>query len=474
MLRAHPSRRLRLALATLALAAGCRGAVTARGMKALGPWSDREVALEGAREGEDEAVAWARVGAVEGMKQAGLAVTKDGPPGALVVRVRELRPDEGRATLLSSPTQFAADKAKVAVVGGASFVGRAATSEKVKDAAGLVTLGVGGSELVKEAARVRVALELFAPEREVPVGAVVWEGWRNLDRQGAAEKAGREAGEVLADEIASQRLRWVDRRPASERLFLTTTPLLLEPGEAVISLDQGLLLHAGVGVKRWLQLDLSIGGTVVPTAGGLIHSTRGGATVVGTFALGFKVRIADEGPYWPGVSASYERLSLWSGAIGSGRVAVLDHVVDTGSPDASSGFGLNVLTLALSKHPTEWLQVGGGLRLVDDHPIFGSRTPVVDVGGGGRAERLPTALMPWVDLEARAGEHFRFIGEYLISPGADAVSLGVRTVFFGSRTFGVVRTSGWRARLDTAVVVTGRDGGGLAALPWIGVAVYPR
>lgn len=461
-------------LATLSLAAGCRGAVTARGMKALGPWSDREVAVEGARAAEDEAVAWARVGVVEGLTKGGLAFTKEPVPGALVVRVREVPSEEGRDTLLSSPTGFLADKAKVVAVTGASTVEASAHDGKLKDAAGLVTLGVGGTELVKEVARVRVAVELFAPEREAPVGGVVWEGWRNLSRKDAAEKAGREAGEALADEIASQRVRWVDRRPASERLFLTTTPILLEPGEAAISLDQGLLLHAGVGVARWLQLDLTAGGTIAPTAGGLLHSTRDGATVVGTFALGLKARVADEGPYWPGASVSYERLSLWGGGIGSGRVAVLDHVVDTASPDASSGFGLNVLTLALSKHPTEWLQVGGGLRLVDDHPLLGLRTPVRDVRGGGYAERLPTTVMPWLNVEARAGEHLRVIGEYVPAPGADAVAVGVRTVLFGSRSFGVARTAGWRARLDAAVVFAERDGGGIAAAPWFGVGVYPR
>lgn len=462
---------LALLLAAVLLGAGCRGAVTARGMKALGPWSERDVSLEPATPGEDEAVSWARVGALEAMKKAGLEVAKEPGPGALVVRVREIGADEGRATLLSSPSEFVADKAKVAAMVGAKVVGEASKSETVKDAAGLVVLGVGGAELVEQAAKVRVALELFAPDREPPLGGVVWEGWRRLDRNGEAETAGREAGAVLAEEIASQRDRWVDRRPASERLFRTPTPLLLEKGEAVVSLDQGLLLHAGYGVKRWLQLDAAAGGWIAPTANGFVQSRWDGATVVGVASIGAKVRLAEEGPIRPGIAASLERLTLWSGAIGSGRVAVLDKTVDTSSPEASSGLSFNLLTLALSKHPTEWLQVGAGGTFVA-HGLFGAPEPLVHEDG--TAARSFVQLVPYLNVEARAGEHFRFIGE-LMYPGGFTV--GLRTLLYGSRHFGELRTAGWRVRLDTAALITSRDAKNdpeLAVLPWIGVALYPR
>ncbi|HSN13807.1 MAG TPA: hypothetical protein VLT61_04190 [Anaeromyxobacteraceae bacterium] len=454
----------------------CRGAVSARGMRALGPWSDRDVALESAASEEGDRVAWARVGAAEAMKEAGLAYSKDPVPGALVIRVRELRPDEGRQTLLASPAGFAADRAAVVAAGAASAASKVTTG-KARDAAGVVLLGAGAAELVKNAVRVRIALELFAPERERPIGGVVWEGYRNLDEQGEAEKAGREAGAVLAEEIASQRDRWVDRRAASERLFLTATPLLLEPGEAVVSLDEGLLLHAAAGIKPWLQLDLAAGGVPVATAGGLAHTLRNGATAMGVFALGFKVRLADELPLWPGVAVSYERVSLWSGALGTGRIALLGHVVDAANPEASPRVGLNVVTLALSKHPTDWLQVGAGAVLVDNHPLLGSGTPVTDADGTNARSRLPTQLLPYANLEARAGEHFRFVGEYLAAPGADAIVLGLRSLLFSGRRFGELRAPGWRLRLDTAAIFTSRETAGgseLAVLPWLGVAVYPR
>jgi hypothetical protein len=366
------------------------------------------------------------------------------------------------------------------VVGGAAKVAAQEGNGVVGDAgkvAGTALAVAGGVAAVRESTRVRMAVELFAPDRAAPVGGVVWEGFRNLDRNGAAETAGREAGDVLGHEIASQRDRWIDRRPASERLFLTPTPLLLEKGEAVVSLDQGLLLHGGYGATSWLQLDAVAGGWLVPTASGPVHSHRDGLSVLGALGLGAKVRLADEGPRWPGLSVSYDRLWLWSGSLGDGRVVLLDRVVDASSKDASSGVGLNVFTLAVSNHPTEWLQVGGGVLVVDNHPLLGSGTPMVEPDGSHPTERLPTQLLPYLNVEARAGEHFRFVSEYLYSSGGVALSLGVRTILFGSRRFGELRTAGYRIRLDTAAIFAGREtdsGTTLAVLPWIGIAVYPR
>lgn len=476
--------RLLVVAVGIASLSGCRGAVTARGMKALGRWSDRPVALEGAQPGEPEEVAWARIGAVEGLEKAGLAFTKEPVPGALVIRVRKLEESEGRDTLLSAPQKFAA-RAAMGVVGEAAHVAGQAKAAPVRGAGAVVGTGlavVGGVEAVREGSRVRMALELGAPEVAAPVGGVVWEGYRNLNRNGAAEQAGREAAEILAEEIASQRDRWVDRRPASERLFMTPTPHLLEKGEAVVSLDQALLLHAGFGVNRWLQLDAVGGGWIVPRADGLVHSHRDGWALLGAAGIGAKVRVAEETERLPGISLSYDRLWLWSGAIGTGRIVLLDSVVDTASPDASSGVGLNVLTLAVAKnfaHPKhgDVLQAGAGALLVDNHPLLGSGTPVVEVDGTERSERLPTAVLPYVNAEFRLGEHARFISEYLFRGG---LSLGFRWLLFGSRKFehvGGIRTAGWKLRLDTAAVVTTRDvdrGVPLAVLPWIGVAFYPR
>ncbi|HSM91787.1 MAG TPA: hypothetical protein VLT47_02810 [Anaeromyxobacteraceae bacterium] len=460
----------------LAVLAGCRGAVSARGMKALGPWADREIAVEGARPDEGELVAWGRAGAVEGLKEAGLAIGQDAGPEALVIRVRELRADEGRPSLLASPAGFALDRAPLVVAGAAGFTSHLTTGA-ARDRALDVKGAALGVELVKQLVKVRLAFELFAPGRERPVGGVAWEGYRNLDGKAAAQDAGREAGRELADEIASQRDRWADRRPSSERLLLTPTPLLLAPGEAVVSLDQGLLLHAGVGVRPWLQLDAAVGGAPVPTAGGILHARYSGATVVGAWSVGLKVRLVEETWAWPGLAASFERVGLFGGALGTGRVELLGHVVDADAPGASSRIGLNLVTLAASKHPVDWLQVGAGAILVDGHPLLGSATPFTDAGGGGAVERFPTQVLPYVNVEARAGEHFRFIGEYLATPGPDAVVLGLRSLLLSGRRVGVVRAPGWKLGLDTAAIVTARetaDGRTLALLPWIGLALYPR
>jgi hypothetical protein len=469
------TRRAPVALLFLLAIAGCRGAVAAKGMSALGPWADREIALGDAQPGEDELVSSARVGARDGLAKAGLAFTSGPRPDALEIRVRLLRGDEGRSTILD-PKGFVADRAPM-VVGGAANVVSHVTEGKVRGAAQNVEGAALAVGLVRESIRVRLALELFAPGEERPLGGVAWEGYRRLSAKGEAEKAGVEAGEALAHEIASQRDRWVDRRAASERLFLTSTPLLLEPGEAVLSLEEGLLLHGGYGVTPWLQLDLAAGGVVAATGGGVLRARRDGATLAGALSIGAKVRIAEEGRLTPGLALSYDRTWLWSGALESGRIVLLGHVVDRDAADASAGLGLNVFTLALSKHPRQWLQVGGGAVVADNHPLFGSGTPVTDPDGARAEPRLPTQLIGYLNVEAQGGRHFRFIAEYLASTGPDTLVLGLRSLILSGRSFGELRAPGWKARLDTAAVLTSRpseEGGGLVLLPWIGVGFYPR
>jgi hypothetical protein len=173
---------------------------------------------------------------------------------------------------------------------------------------------------------------------------------------------------------------------------------------------------------------------------------------------------------------SWDWLSLWSSGISSGRIALLDKSVDADSPGASSRVGFNLVTLALSKHFTDWLQVGAGGILVDYNAIGGGGAPLIEEDGT-QVRNGFLALLPYANVEARAGEHFRLVGELLYRGG---VSIGLRTLLFGSRQFDEIagiRTSGWRVRLDTAAILTNRDtghGSELAVLPWIGVGLYPR
>jgi hypothetical protein len=485
------NRTISAAMAAAALA-GCAGRITARDMAALGHYRDRQVVLSPAGDGRlGELAASARRGAegplaaVTGTAPAGGA-SWDAPAPApaqaatakppLTIDVYPILPGEGHGETLTA-------------VGVVSEVGKAAGG-RVQQATGVAATIVGAGTLLYDATQVRVALVLRAPERKEPLGGVVWEGFRGASAAKTAEEAGRVAGEALARDIEEARDQWVTRRPGDERLILTPTPLLLAPGEKVVSNDMVLVFHAGVGVKRWLQLDASLGALPVPMAGGIIYAGEGGAAgiggagaaIVGVATLGVKVRVLEEGPSWPGLSLGYDMVDIWGGALGGGGLFVLGKGLAYADGAAGAGganLQFNLFTVAASKHPREWLAVGAGAYVIDHHAWMpeGSALVVATRDGvtGAVAEadaKFATTTLPFVSVEAAVGSHFRFISEYVAAPGADYLSLGVRTILYGSGRIAGLRKPGLRFRLDVATLVSEGTHGGLEAVPWIGAGMY--
>jgi hypothetical protein len=321
--------------------------------------------------------------------------------------------------------------------------------------------------------------------------------------------AGQQAGRALGEQIARRRHDYVERRAADERLFLTPTPLTLEPGEFVISDDELILLRLGVGLSRRLQLDLWVGGFPVPAAGGgalaghgIIAAGGAGAVVVGFFDVGLKVRLLDETASRPGVAFSYDLLDLFGAAVGGGGVALF------GAGAAGAGFvavgganlQFNLFSLVASRHFGHTQVLAGGY-LLDNHHFLsqtagfaaacgagGVGEPGADgkvepcAGGSTRIERLPIHAQPFFGVEQVLGEHSALAAELL--PRArlrDTVgTTGVRWLIGSSSARGPLALDRIRLRLDLAAVwlylpPSSRKAsarGAVLPLPWLGVGLY--
>lgn len=449
--------------------AGCSGVSTMQ-VRALGPERERPIALAPPA-GDSTADQVAHAGVAAGLAKSGVATVDPSDPSALVLRTRVLSADEEIAG------------------GGALRTGGSLLGSAGKGAVGLLQSG----SRAYNASRVRLALVLEARERPRPVGALFWDGFGGDSEAGFA---GEEAGEAMGREIARQRERWFTRRVADERLLLTSTPNLIPPGEWVLSNDEALVFHLGRGIREWLQADVTLGALPVPVAaagaiaggGGVAAGGVAGFGVIGVLNLGVKVKVLEEGPAWPGVAASYDMVNVWGGALGGGGVALLGKGVAAAAAGGAAGFNLqfNLLTASVAKHFRDWLQVGAGLYVLDNHNFIPQSKGfyVADTFGDSASstsrttDRVPTIAVPWLSVEAAAGNHVRFMSEYLISPGSDWFVLGMRTLVYRTR-FGLARTGHVAAKLDTAVLFTRyteHDTGErkIAPLPWLGVSLYLR
>jgi hypothetical protein len=300
----------------------------------------------------------------------------------------------------------------------------------------------------------------------------------------------------MGREIARQRERWFTRRVGDERLFLTATPNLIPPGEWVLSNDEALVFHLGRGFYDWLQGDLTLGALPVPVAAAGAIAGGGGAAaggvagfgVIGILNLGVKVRVLEEGALLPGVALSYDMVNVWGAAFGAGGVALLGKGVAAAAAGGAAGFNLqfNLLTASVAKHFRDWLQVGAGLYVLDNHSFMPQSEGfyVADTFGDSASsssritDRVPTLAAPWLSVEAAAGNRVRFISEYLFAPGSDWFVLGMRTLMYRTR-FGLARAGHVAAKLDTAVLFTRyteHDTGErrIVPLPWLGLAFYLR
>src|SRR5690349_19061307 len=89
------------------------------------------------------------------------------------------------------------------------------------------------------------------------------------------------------------------RRPSDERLFLTPTPLTMRPGALSLSDDEVISARLAVGLSKHLQLDLRLGGLLIPGAaggalalpGGLAAGGGAGVVLLGAVDLGLKYAV---------------------------------------------------------------------------------------------------------------------------------------------------------------------------------------
>jgi hypothetical protein len=355
-----------------------------------------------------------------------------------------------------------------------------------------------------DASRMTLELWLFAPDRQDAVGRVIWDGAEPGSVAALVDSGASDAGRALAADLHTQRGRYVTRAAADERFVLTPGAQLLQPGEIVVSDDEVLLAHTGVGVTRWLQLDASLGGLIIPAAGGMPFVGHGagavggaGAVIVGAFDLGLKLRLHDEAPYWPALSFSYDLLDLFGGVLAGGGVAILGAGVGAAAAGGAGGVNvqLNLFTVAANKHLGERFQVGGGLVVVDNHHIIpqGAAFAIgvgggTGEGGGGTGEggttkidRLPGTVLPFVNAEFTATRWLRIIQEVLPArtlSGTTGVT-GFRFILGGNGSWGPFSLRKLKVKLDLAAVETwhhsdaetGRKKG-FGYVPWIGLGFY--
>ncbi|MFY0526711.1 hypothetical protein ACN28I_27400 [Archangium gephyra] len=360
----------------------------------------------------------------------------------------------------------------------------------------------GLTEFEKKSGRLAIEGLLLAPGGEERLGLVRWESAGNPPD--LASRAGREAGEALGREMDTRREDFVTRRAADERLFLTPTALTLEPGEVVLSNDELLLFRLGVGLGRRVQFDVWGGGLPIPAAAGVplfaVHAAGGagaaGLGVLGAFDLGLKVKLLDESRYLPGVSASYDFLNLFAGAVGGGGIVVLGHGVAGGGTAGAAGANLqfNLFSVVAGKHFGNF-QLTAGAYVLDNHHFIPQNAAITvgavgaggdDVGGGTGSSstpipRIPTQVQAFVGAQYVLGPHSELAMElFPRQPFRDSFgTTGVRWLLGADAPRGPVAFDRLRVRIDVAALWVylppsedGRRGGTPFPLPWVGLGLY--
>ncbi len=286
--------------------------------------------------------------------------------------------------------------------------------------------------------------------------------------------------------IPSAAGRDAPRNAAEERFFLTPSARLLEPWTVVLSDDEVVVAHLGVGVSRWLQLDLELGALPVPGAGGIatpeIIIGAAGVAVLGLASVGAKLRVIEEGAWgeWvPGLAAGYDLVDLFGGGIGG--VVILGHGIGAAGALGAANLQLNLFSFTLGKHIGERFRAGGGTFVVDNHHLLPQVAGFTAVdtagdtaGGSATIDHLPTALIPFVNGECWLGGGFSTIAE-VFPRKRPFGTVGLRWVSGRGRRDGLAR---WlRAKIDVAALWndgswSDRHGRSLPVLPWLGVGLY--
>lgn len=284
----------------------------------------------------------------------------------------------------------------------------------------------------------------------------------------------------------------LSRRASDERLFMTPTELTLRSGELVLEDDVGISARVAIGITRRAQLDLRIGGMLVPgVAGGaiglpgaIVAGGGAGVALVGLVMPGVKVQILDEGPHAFGLAAGYDLMDTFGLAAGGAGIAILGVGGAGAGVVAVGGANLqfNLFSLAAGKH---WgrAHVTGGTYLLDNHHFIpqaagfatacgaggvgeaGAGGAVAPCGSGSKTiDRLPTQVQPFLGIERAIGEDSSISAEILFHRYVEYT-----TAATGARWF-VWRRGDVRVRLDVALVWS-RLG---YPLPWAGVGIHFR
>jgi hypothetical protein len=314
------------------------------------------------------------------------------------------------------------------------------------------------------AGRLTFEAVLHAPRSDEPVGFLRYD--RHGDAVALLEDAGKAAGLRLGREIAYQRDRFVRRRAGDERLMFTPTPLTLEKGEWFISDDELLLVRAGVGVHRRVQLDVWLGG--LPLYGAI--GTGAGAALFGVIDLGVKVAVLEEGVKVPGLSLSYDFLTVF-GVGGGGMLLQGGGVVAASGGNAQ----FNLFALSMSKHFAN-TQVVLGTYLLDNHHFVPQGAAFASQEGASSHEfaRVPFQVQPFVALEQVLGPHTSLAGELFprLSLAGTRGSLGIRWLLGGSSPKGPLAVERVRVRLDLAALVIKFPRTSPLMVPWLGIGLH--
>ncbi len=317
------------------------------------------------------------------------------------------------------------------------------------------------------AGRLTFEATLRAPDGATPLGVLRYD--RHGDSVSVLEEAGKTAGETLGRQMSYREDQFVSRRAADERLFLIPTPLTLEKGEWFISDDELLLLRAGVGVSRRVQLDIWAGG--LPLYGPL--GAGAGAVFLGVVDLGVKVAVLQESARLPGLSLSYDFLNVFgAGAAGTALpVGGGGLVVGAGAGNAQ----FNLFTAVASKHFAD-TQVVLGTYLLDNHHILPQEAVFATPDGATTQpiDRVPLQVQPFLGIEQVLGPHSALAVECLPrdTVRGSKASAGVRWLLGWSAPRGPLALDRIRFRVDLAAVVGEVSSGSVLVAPWLGLGMY--
>jgi hypothetical protein len=336
-----------------------------------------------------------------------------------------------------------------------------------------------------EANRISLLLLLRAPGTSDPIGELHWEGAGGTLGD-VASQAGAGSAEALVKEMKERRDQWVTRRAGDERYLLMPSARLLDPGELVLSDDELLLFHLGAGITRWLQVDLGLGGLPLPGAGaipiighGVGAAGAAGILVLGAVDVGFRIRVLEEGQYWPGIAVGYDMLDAFAAGLGGAGIFFAGNGIGAIAGGAVAGVNvqLNIFTAMANKRVGAF-DFGVGTAVFDNHHFlpqaagFAAGIPIVAVDSSSKdLDRMPTVIIPFASVEATPWEWLHFIQEFLPQqPLANS---------FGSTTARIVwgpsALSPLRLKLDLSFVEAYNSDDkhpGLVPLPWLGAGVY--